>query len=511
MAFAFAGSFGPLGATLWRGRSAAGGSRSVFSAASVARIFGDHAKPVRVRASDIDVLESPREFYDCLLNGVRGARERVVFSTLYLGTTTEKEFDLIDSLGGAAGRGVRVSLLLDALRARRRQEGSGTIAETLASRLLLQGNGASTERPKISLYHTPTLKGILKSVVRPPFSEILGVCHMKAYVFDDTVVMSGANLNEKYFTSRQDRYIAFRSPELADVVASVVGLVSKHSYRLSPEGDLGGPPSGIDPLTSPGSFARSLCHDLRRALDPSQDPSTAIASVPDDHALVFPMAQLGCIGYRQEERAMAAFLSALGAARPPLSPPPRLMVSSGYLNIARALERGISRSEARVDFLTAAPEASGFYKAAGSAGADLKALIPHVYQNLSHESMRRLGRTRARLHEYKRPGWQFHAKGVWFGLGESLCAEVSKASKGDLGAGGLTMIGSSNYNERSYERDLELSFAVVGTSGGDLGARLEAEARALFKYAREKEEAQKNPKKDRLLVSLASKLCRRWM
>ena len=42
------------------------------------------------------------------------------------------------------------------------------------------------------------------------FNEVVGVNHIKAFVFDDDVVMTGANLSESYFTSRQDRYVRFR-------------------------------------------------------------------------------------------------------------------------------------------------------------------------------------------------------------------------------------------------------------------------------------------------------------
>ena len=36
-------------------------------------------------------------------------------------------------------------------------------------------------------------------------NESAGVQHMKAYVFDNDVVMSGANLEDNYFTDRLDR------------------------------------------------------------------------------------------------------------------------------------------------------------------------------------------------------------------------------------------------------------------------------------------------------------------
>lgn len=43
----------------------------------------------------------------------------------------------------------------------------------------------------ISLFHTPLLRGLLKSVLPGRWNEILGVQHMKLYIFDDTIVISG--------------------------------------------------------------------------------------------------------------------------------------------------------------------------------------------------------------------------------------------------------------------------------------------------------------------------------
>lgn len=84
---------------------------------------------------------------------------------------------------------------------------------------------------EIYLYHTPDLRGFLKSVMPNRYNEIVGVQHIKAYIFDDDIVMSGfasssssilwllliavssflqnnrANLSESYFSNRQDRYI----------------------------------------------------------------------------------------------------------------------------------------------------------------------------------------------------------------------------------------------------------------------------------------------------------------
>jgi CDP-diacylglycerol--glycerol-3-phosphate 3-phosphatidyltransferase len=43
------------------------------------------------------------------------------------------------------------------------------------------------------------------------FGEILGVHHQKIYIFDDRVILGGANLSKNYFLNRRDRYLSIHS------------------------------------------------------------------------------------------------------------------------------------------------------------------------------------------------------------------------------------------------------------------------------------------------------------
>ena len=95
-----------------------------------------------------------------------------------------------------------------------------------------------------------------------------------------------------------------------------------------------------------------------------------------------------------------------------------------------------------------------------------------------------------RLH-YCRPGWTYHAKGVWLwadadGRSGASSSDVSStaeaaASRGPL----LSVVGSSNLSVRSTTRDVELSACLVCTDGAvrsqlqDEQARLVARARAV--------------------------------
>lgn len=55
------------------------------------------------------------------------------------------------------------------------------------------------------------------SFLSPQFQEILGVHHTKFAVFDNSIILTGANFEEQYFLNRRDRYwIINDCPELAD-------------------------------------------------------------------------------------------------------------------------------------------------------------------------------------------------------------------------------------------------------------------------------------------------------
>lgn len=57
--------------------------------------------------------------------------------------------------------------------------------------------------------------------------EVLGVHHQKIYIFDDRVVMGGANLSKNYFLNRKDRYLSIRSQQLSDFLFDYLQILSQ--------------------------------------------------------------------------------------------------------------------------------------------------------------------------------------------------------------------------------------------------------------------------------------------
>lgn len=69
--------------------------------------------------------------------------------------------------------------------------------------------------------------------------EVRGVQHLKMAVFDDNVILTGANTSESYFTDREDRWIVFKEcKELADYCDDLANSVIDFSYQMNDEGNL---------------------------------------------------------------------------------------------------------------------------------------------------------------------------------------------------------------------------------------------------------------------------------
>lgn len=47
------------------------------------------------------------------------------------------------------------------------------------------------DRVRVSLFHTPHLRGLLRLLLPERFNETIGLQHIKAYVFDGSLVLSG--------------------------------------------------------------------------------------------------------------------------------------------------------------------------------------------------------------------------------------------------------------------------------------------------------------------------------
>lgn len=98
----------------------------------------------------------------------------------------------------AARRNVQVRILLDYTRGSRGESNSRTMLTPMLrefSRPSPASGSDSGEPPgnqvQVALYHSPKLRGLLRWLLPQRWNETLGLTHLKVYLFDDTLVLSG--------------------------------------------------------------------------------------------------------------------------------------------------------------------------------------------------------------------------------------------------------------------------------------------------------------------------------
>lgn len=131
---------------------------------------------------------------------------------------------------------IRLSIVLDYNRGLRQDK------DSYSSFDILKGLPASIEQSqnvRIGFFKPLAGKLHFKSGTNSGIDEVFGVHHLKSFIFDDHMLVSGANLSESYFTERQDRYMLFKNSEaLCDYVQDAIDIVLDNSYILSEDGEL---------------------------------------------------------------------------------------------------------------------------------------------------------------------------------------------------------------------------------------------------------------------------------
>jgi len=175
---------------------------------------------IPVAAERIRTLAGPADFRDTLLRLVAQARERILMPALYL-QDDDAGREVLSALHAAkaARPQLAVAVFVDWHRARR-----GLIGHAKSA-----GNAA--------LYRETTRRlgtGVPVYGVPVQTRELMGVMHLKGFIFDDTVLYSGASLNDVYLQRhgryRLDRYHLLEDRHLAD---SLAGLL-QHDIQPSP-------------------------------------------------------------------------------------------------------------------------------------------------------------------------------------------------------------------------------------------------------------------------------------
>jgi phosphatidylserine/phosphatidylglycerophosphate/cardiolipin synthase-like enzyme len=168
----------------------------------------------------------------------------------------------------------------------------------------------------------PQLEG-WRSRVPWLLKEAIAVSHLKLYLFDDELLLTGANLSSDYFEARQDRYISIKSPGLADHYHSLVRELShcqrayKHSMKDGEDEEKMDTGDGRASLLSVLRRFESLNHTVANESNASaysyenSNSQSDHEHDPEYDTWVFPTLQLGELGVTHDESATCRLLGML--------------------------------------------------------------------------------------------------------------------------------------------------------------------------------------------------------
>ena len=180
----------------------------------------DHLPCIPVAADRVLTLTGPAVFRETLLRLIAQARERILIATLYL-QDDDAGREVLSALyaAKAARPTLEVAVFVDWHRAQRgligesKSAGNAALYRAMARRL----------GPGVHVYGVPVQT-----------REVMGVMHLKGFILDDTVLYSGASLNDVYLQRHQryrlDRYHLLQDRHLADSLAGAL----LHVVRPSP-------------------------------------------------------------------------------------------------------------------------------------------------------------------------------------------------------------------------------------------------------------------------------------
>lgn len=198
----------------------------------------NHEQPVfKIPATSFRSLSHPKAFYNALLNGIQGSHHRICFSSLYWGVGELEEL-LVTKLHTALNRKqhLRLRILMDMNRGQRK---ASKIIKFDSSAQLVEGLASSYPNNDVQIgYFCPNPNNFFTEKKMYQLGEILGVQHSKLVIFDNSVLLTGANLEEQYFTNRKDRYWIFNNvPELANYLEDYILTYIANGEQVDWEGE----------------------------------------------------------------------------------------------------------------------------------------------------------------------------------------------------------------------------------------------------------------------------------
>ena len=240
-------------------------------------------------------------------------------------------------------------------------------------------------RHNVYLY-TPVLSENLVTQFLPPrWNEILSVYHIKSYIFDDNMIISGANLSNDYFTTRIDRYVLFENcPELINyyekfslpflinpqIFCHSIGILFHHLCGIWP----------CESLQFDFCFFRDVVSSNRthnefrsRVMELLRSGGDATCNASHADVLIYPTFQQEALNLTADYTSFKGVLDVASRFEDT-----DLYLTSGYVNFPAEIVDVLSKYRGKMRYLFAAPQANSFFHDPGFAS-----VIPALY-NIVH-------------------------------------------------------------------------------------------------------------------------------
>ncbi len=176
-------------------------SETIISAKKITRL-----PKITVNENELSILEEPKIFKDRIIELINSAKYRICMCALYL-QNDEAGNEILTALYQAQEKNpnLDITIYVDFHRAQRGLCGKGPqIGNNVWYQQMAQKFSGT-----VKIFGIPVKK-----------RELFGVLHLKGFVFDDTLLYSGASINNVYLSYyskyRMDRYHIIDSKKLAD-------------------------------------------------------------------------------------------------------------------------------------------------------------------------------------------------------------------------------------------------------------------------------------------------------
>lgn len=341
-------------------------------------------------ATDVEFIYTSAQFKQTLIQLIRSAQKRIYITALYW------QFDeagqvILDEIYRAKQNNpdLDIKILVDWHRAQRNllgAEKSATNADWYCEQRRLHDASAMFFGVPINT------------------REVFGVLHIKGFVFDDTVLYSGASINNVYLHHkdkyRYDRYQKIRNPSLAD---SMVDFVKQYLldfsavYMLDDENR----PHTKDIRQNIKLFRKALASGARYHLKSAVDFGNDLT--------ITPLFGLGAGGNMLNETVEALFQSVQQS----------LVICTPYFNFPRALRGHIQHllnAGKRVEIIVGDKTANDFY-IPPSEPFKMAGALPYLYEKNLRKFSKKFEAEMERgllvIRTWKDGDNTYHLKGVW--------------------------------------------------------------------------------------------------